>query len=661
MLNSKNVINNDFASTKTTRENLSGVAGGVWDEKTHAELYGNNLNNGLSEFIAEELVPNSLLEFGCGTAALANRLAELLPLNDSYCIEPNMKPHLNHGLHLLNFDFTTEPAPAQLDRYFDLVVSIEVAEHIDKRFHTPFFDFLVSRANKWIVFSAARPGQGGHGHISERPELEWRAEFEQRGCVFDSKMTAVARTMSDQKNINHQRNVQVFSAPHRNRDLLELEDRAKPYLANLLKILSGHASRVTGGLFYENFQNALGLRPEHSLMWKRQNLCQLAKIASNILEIGFAGGHSALLYLLANSHSKITVVDPLSLPYARSCFEYLDKSFPGRMKLIQSLSGDALPILPPSSFDLVHLDGGKEKTISSDLQYISRLVQRDHVLIVDDMQNQGVACEVNSWKVKNTINSDAFRSMNLLAQKSRWTHEVCGYTGQKFSKDQIYSELERLYFDTEIESIYRTRDEAGKILGHKRAEHLINTIVDVELGNIQGAFVEVGVAAGHSSAIAALTASKFIERDFFLYDTFMGFADDLPDELDFCQKSIKDYDLSKYKSQACSKSEVMLKLLNAGCPKDLLHLIPGPAEETTQSVKPQQISVLRLDCDLFEPTLVSLEQLFPNISPGGYVIVDEYGHWGGCKQAVDMFLDTYAPETELIKVDYTCYYFRKMD
>ena len=92
------------------------MAGGVWDEKTHAELYGNNLNNGLSEFIAEELVPNSLLEFGCGTAALANRLAELLPLNDSYCIEPNMKPHLNHGLHLLNFDFTTEPAPAQLDR-----------------------------------------------------------------------------------------------------------------------------------------------------------------------------------------------------------------------------------------------------------------------------------------------------------------------------------------------------------------------------------------------------------------------------------------------------------------------------------------------------------------------------------------------------------------
>ena len=86
-----------------------------------------------------------------------------------------------------------------------------MAEHIDKRFHTPFFDFLVSRANKWIVFSAARPGQGGHGHISERPELEWRAEFEQRGCVFDSKMTAVARTMSDQKNINHQRNVQVLA------------------------------------------------------------------------------------------------------------------------------------------------------------------------------------------------------------------------------------------------------------------------------------------------------------------------------------------------------------------------------------------------------------------------------------------------------------------
>ena len=68
------------------------------------------------------------------------------------------------------------------------------------------FDFLVAHTNKWIVFSGARIGQGGHGHIAERTENDWKYEFVKRGMVFEESMTNDVRQVSDEKNINHKKN-----------------------------------------------------------------------------------------------------------------------------------------------------------------------------------------------------------------------------------------------------------------------------------------------------------------------------------------------------------------------------------------------------------------------------------------------------------------------
>jgi cyclopropane fatty-acyl-phospholipid synthase-like methyltransferase len=84
---------------------------------------------------------------------------------------------LSTQLRLLNVDVLTNPAPRVLDQLFDLVFSIEVAEHVSGDRHEALFDFLISRAGRMIVFSGARSGQVGHIHITERPELEWREEF----------------------------------------------------------------------------------------------------------------------------------------------------------------------------------------------------------------------------------------------------------------------------------------------------------------------------------------------------------------------------------------------------------------------------------------------------------------------------------------------------
>ncbi len=76
--------------------------------------------------------------------------------------------------------------PLDLGRRFDLVQSLEVAEHIDGRYSELFVDNLVRHSNGLVLFSAAPPGQGGEFHVNEQPYGYWRGLFASHGYVaFD--------------------------------------------------------------------------------------------------------------------------------------------------------------------------------------------------------------------------------------------------------------------------------------------------------------------------------------------------------------------------------------------------------------------------------------------------------------------------------------------
>lgn len=189
-----------------------GKTGGPWSRETHLTVTKNIVNSGLGDFIVTRLKPTTFLEFGAGTGLLAHYIAERIPLAPSYCIEPLVSPpaQLPAPLGWLNVDIFADVQPPVPAGPFDLVLSIEVAEHIDRSKHSFLFDFLAARAGHWVVFSAARPGQGGHGHIAERPEEEWREEWVSRGFVFCAELTDEGRRMCNPRNINHRRNLQVF-------------------------------------------------------------------------------------------------------------------------------------------------------------------------------------------------------------------------------------------------------------------------------------------------------------------------------------------------------------------------------------------------------------------------------------------------------------------
>ncbi len=83
------------------------------------------------------------------------------------------------GVDSRPFDLTEE-IPTDVDGSYDLAVSFEVAEHLTPELGERMVDFMAGRA-ALIVFTAAAPGQGGHGHIHEQPREYWIERFRRHG------------------------------------------------------------------------------------------------------------------------------------------------------------------------------------------------------------------------------------------------------------------------------------------------------------------------------------------------------------------------------------------------------------------------------------------------------------------------------------------------
>jgi hypothetical protein len=75
----------------------------------------------------------------------------------------------------------------------DLVVCTEVAEHLGQREGNRLVRVIAASAVKWVFFTAATPGQGGHHHVNEQPHEYWRRKFERNGMSLDNIKTHMAR------------------------------------------------------------------------------------------------------------------------------------------------------------------------------------------------------------------------------------------------------------------------------------------------------------------------------------------------------------------------------------------------------------------------------------------------------------------------------------
>jgi hypothetical protein len=94
---------------------------------------------------------------------------------------------LLQGVELKPFDCAAADGVPELGCH-DLAFTIEVGEHLPESLADAFVD-SITRYSCFVIFSAAQPGQGGHGHINEQPKEYWRAKFAVRGYGFQEEAT----------------------------------------------------------------------------------------------------------------------------------------------------------------------------------------------------------------------------------------------------------------------------------------------------------------------------------------------------------------------------------------------------------------------------------------------------------------------------------------
>ena len=105
--------------------------------------------------------------------------------------------------------------------------------------------------------------------------------------------------------------------------------------------------------------------------------------------------------------------------------------------------------------------------------------------------------------------------------------------------------------------------------------------------------------------------------------------------------------------------EVQANFARYGLLDERVRFLPGWFKDTLPAAPIEQLAVLRLDGDMYGSTMEALEALYPKLSPGGYVIVDDYGAIPQCKEAVTDFRTAHGIIDPMESVDWTGVYWQR--
>jgi O-methyltransferase len=175
---------------------------------------------------------------------------------------------------------------------------------------------------------------------------------------------------------------------------------------------------------------------------------------------------------------------------------------------------------------------------------------------------------------------------------------------------------------------------------------------EIDRSSIPGDVVECGVYNGGSAALmASVCVRSPLERTIWLFDSFEGLPP--PTEKDGAQARTCGWwchgDLSKVRA-VFSRMRI---------PKSRFRIVKGWFHDTFPSAEVGDIALLHIDADWYDSVRLCLERFYDSVQPGGYVDVDDYGHWEGCRRATDEFLRERGITAALTRVDYTGRYFQK--
>jgi O-methyltransferase len=188
---------------------------------------------------------------------------------------------------------------------------------------------------------------------------------------------------------------------------------------------------------------------------------------------------------------------------------------------------------------------------------------------------------------------------------------------------------------------------------------LESAIRHVSAQGVSGAIVECGVWRGGSMMAAARTLLDLgrSDVDLYLFDTFEGMPAPTDKDVRFTGESAEHLLVSEDGKDAemlwarAPLDQVRTAMARTGYPESRIHYIVGKVEETLPDAAPERISMLRLDTDWYESSRHELLHLYPRLSPGGVLLLDDYAWWNGVRTAVDEYFAEHPPRPFLVRID----------
>ncbi|MDZ4792726.1 MAG: TylF/MycF family methyltransferase [Bacteroidota bacterium] len=174
---------------------------------------------------------------------------------------------------------------------------------------------------------------------------------------------------------------------------------------------------------------------------------------------------------------------------------------------------------------------------------------------------------------------------------------------------------------------------AESMIGYKRLSNIQDCVIDVLRNNIEGDLIETGVWRGGAVIFmrAILKAFDIQDRIVWAADSFQGLprpdADKYPMD--------KEDTFYTFDELRVSLEQVKENFRKYGLLDEQVQFLQGWFKDTLPVAPIKKLAVLRLDGDMYESTMDTLTALYPKLSPGGYIIIDDWGSVMGCRKAVE--------------------------
>lgn len=199
--------------------------------------------------------------------------------------------------------------------------------------------------------------------------------------------------------------------------------------------------------------------------------------------------------------------------------------------------------------------------------------------------------------------------------------------------------------------------DAHTMIGMKRLANIEACAENIIRENIPGDFIETGVWRGGAAIFmrAILKVYQITDRLVWVADSFKGLptpsSEKYPQDIDDHHHTI-DF-------LVVSIEEVKANFESYGLLDKQVQFLKGWFKDTLPTAPIEKLSLLRIDGDMYESTWDALVNLYPKLSLGGYVIVDDYGALKGCRQAVEDFRRSRNIKEEMRNIDWTGVYWQR--